>query len=380
MSGSEDDQDAELAAAFEAEFGQAPEVLGFSPGRLNLIGEHTDYNAGFALPMPIPLGLRAAIRPRDDGLFRARSVPMDERAEIRLDALEAAETAEAPGWVRQSATLVRSARSLGLGVDGLDLLIDGDLPPGRGLSSSAAFANAILVALESLAGRELDALIAAEFLREVETRARGVGAGLLDPLAIRGAPVGTALFIDFDAVTIQTLALPEELALILIDPGIPHDLERSPYAVRVGECLRARIAMSEALGRIEATSLRAFDMEDVEALDNKEDEIDPLLHRRARHVISENERTVLAATRLEEGDIAAFGRLVDESHRSLSEDYEASRPEIDELRDEVRKIEGVLGVRLVGGGFGGALMIVAGREDEAAIRAELSARGQQLRL
>ena len=306
---------------------------GTAPGRVNLIGDHTDYNQGLALPMAIGLGVSVAYEPSGLGVIEVTSdaypgvtavVPVD------VDAVGVA--AIAPAWARLVAAVVSLARP----ESGGTLHVRSTLPRGSGLSSSAALA----VALAGTFGVEGDPLVLARLCQAAEHRI-GVPVGLLDPLVCAGARAGHALLIDFATLMMRQVPVPEGAEFTVIDSGQRRDLRDSAYAARVLEC-EAAAAVVGPLGLATGTDIAGLR--------------DPVLRRRARHVRSECLRVRRFADALGSGDLGTAGLVMDESHRSLSADFESTTPEVDALVAAVRSRPGVHGVRMTGAGFGGCVV------------------------
>jgi galactokinase len=306
------------------------------PGRVNLIGDHTDYNQGLALPMAIGLGVTVAVTgtPDDRVVVTSDAYP-GERADLALvpDADDVPRLE--PAWARLVAAVVLLARP----ATGARVAITSTLPRGSGLSSSAALA----VALADAFGVTGDARSVAVLCRDAEHRT-GVPVGLLDPLVCAGARRGHALRIDFAADTAEDVPVPDAAEFVVVDSGIRRDLRSSAYATRVAECeaATARVGPLGLAGADDLVGLR-----------------DPVLRRRARHVVTECARVDTVATALATGDLATAGRAMDESHRSLAVDFEVSTPELDDLVASVRARPGVRGARVTGAGFGGCVVVLA---------------------
>ena len=323
-----------------------PTVIRTGPGRVNLIGDHTDYNLGLALPVAIGLGVTVeVVASGDDRVVVTSDAYPGERADLPLvpdaDSLAVVE----PAWARLVAALVALARpSVGVSVH-----ITSTLPRGSGLSSSAALS----VALADAFGVEGDARVVAGLCREAEHRI-GVPVGLLDPLVCAGGRAGHALRIDFATGATRDVALPAGAEFVVVDSGLRRDLRTSPYAIRVAEC-EAAAAVVGPLG--------SAGPEDVAGLR------DPVLRRRARHVVSECARVDAFAGALARGDLAGAGAEMDASHRSLSGDFDVSTPELDALVASLRARPGIHGARVTGAGFGGCVVALGepGALDTAAV-------------
>ncbi|MFD6395176.1 galactokinase [Nocardia sp. NPDC060249] len=333
-----------------------------APGRVTIIGEHTDYNDGFVLPIALPLGVVCAAGPRGDGLVRLTSAQRPGAViEVRVDAL-AAQRDRLPGWARYPLGVVDEFVRGGHRVTGLDLALDGAVPIGAGLSSSAALCCAVTIALRDLFAPALTARRMVEIARAAENGFAGVPTGLLDQSASILCTEGHALFLDIRAFTNSESTAAEQLpfdldtaglTLIVADTGHPHDLADSEYAQRRAQCEAAADALH-------LPALRDATAEDLPRLR------DPVLRRRARHVVTENARVLAVVDRLRTGaDPRAIGELLTASHHSLREDFEVSAPALD-LAVEAALHAGAHGARMVGGGFGGSIIALVEHADEVA--------------
>jgi galactokinase len=304
-----------------------------APGRVNLIGDHTDYNQGLALPMAIGLGVSVRFEPSATGVLVITSDAYPgERASVPVDVDASEVRTREPGWVRLVAAVVSLARP----GSGGSLHLSSDLPRGAGLSSSAAVA----VALADAFGVEGDPLVLARLCQAAEHRT-GVPVGLLDPLACAAGTAGHALLIDFATLDVRQVPVPGDAEFTVIDSGRRRDLRDSAYGARVLEC-EAAAAVIGPLGLATGADITGLR--------------DPVLRRRARHVRNECLRVRQFAEALRDGDLVAAGLAMDESHSSLADEFEASTPGVDALVTEVRSRPGVLGVRMTGAGFGGCVV------------------------
>jgi galactokinase len=313
-------------------------VTVFAPGRVNLIGEHTDYNLGLALPFAISEGVTVQGQALDAPRIETTAVDLDGR-----DRFELADPPPARGWrafVRGAAAELQRA---GVPVRGARLRITGDVPRGAGLSSSAALEVALTLAMVALSGEpECDRVELAKICSRVENEWVGAQTGLLDQLSSLLGEADRALRIDFRSLDVQTVAL--ELggySLVTLDSGERHTHAGSGYNVRREECAAA----SEAMG---VSSLREATLEAAEELPEP-------LNQRARHVITENERVDAAVGALERRDMDELGRLLDASHASLRDDFQISTPAVEAAYRRLHDA-GALGARIVGGGFGGNVL------------------------
>jgi galactokinase len=328
-----------LASLFGAEFGCSPSIISDAPGRVNLIGEHTDYNEGFVLPMAIDRAVTVTAAPRDDKKVRAHSRQFDARDEWPADTPRRTGRGEWRDYVRGVAWALMEAR---FELRGADLLIDGDVPVGAGLSSSAALELAVAGALCAVAGIEASPEKLAILCQRAENNFVGVQSGIMDQLVSALGRAGHALMIDCRSLEIDHVPLPLEdhgLTLVVVDSRVPRQLSETPYNVRRREC-------TQAAGLLGVQTLRDARPEDVERLPEP-------LNRRARHVISENERVLEAVVSLRGGDTERFGALMYESHESLRNDFEVSCAELDLLVEIAAEAPGALGARMTGAGFGG---------------------------
>lgn len=323
-----------------------------APGRVNLIGDHTDYNEGFVLPLAIDLDcrVRAAPRARDVCI---ESLDLGEAVHLAADGSTEPAGVE-PSWGRYAAGVVRALADRGREPAGIDAVVSSTVPLGAGLSSSAAFEVALALALCDAAGFALPPVELALACQEAEQIATGVPVGIMDQLASLSGRRGHALLIDCRSLDIEPIPLPPRLSVVIVHSGVSRTLADSAYAERRRVC-------ELVAGRLGLRSLRDAAPEQVE------DE------PRARHVVSENARVLEAARALAEGAIEELGPLLAASHTSLRDDYEVSTPELDALVDEL-VAAGALGARLTGAGFGGCVVGLAERESAAAVVERAAAR------
>lgn len=332
--------------SFRALYGRCPDVVASAPGRVNLMGEHTDYNGGHVLPTPIPQRTVVELARRDDGRVRVWS------GEKPGDPIEYELGREAPGrgWLDYVQGLTAALASLGVRVGGAELRISSDVPLGAGLSSSAALELAVLRALRVAYRLDLDDLTLAKLGQQAEHELVGAPVGLMDQLAASFGQERQLLLIDTRGPTLQRVPLPASIELCVIASGISHDLAAGDYATRRGECERA----AAALGVTHLCELGADDTARIEGLP-------PPLDRRVRHVVSEDARVHATAAALQADDHAKLRALFADSHASMRDDYEVSIPAIDTLVELAAADPDVIGARLTGGGFGGSIVALARR-------------------
>jgi galactokinase len=333
------------AARFIRRFGRAPEVHARAPGRVNLIGEHTDYNDGLVLPVATPQETEVLLAPRGDSLVRAWSAAVDgRRSEATYTVGAEVRTGE---WIDYIAGVSASLREMGHPVGGCDAAIVSSVPIGAGLASSAAIGVAMLRGLNDLCHLGLDGLDIARIAHRSETHFVGVPVGMMDQMAASLGACGAALFIDIRSLRFERLVLPRECTVVVIDSGIAHANAASGYRTRRAEC-------EEAARLLGVGSLRDVAPDQVGSAG-----LPGALCRRVRHVVTENDRVSRAVQALREDDAAALGMLMNASHQSLRDDFEVSLPPIDRLVELAQSEPGIYGARMTGGGFGGAVVALA---------------------
>ncbi|MGH3516417.1 MAG: galactokinase [Haloechinothrix sp.] len=333
-------------ATFAWTFGRAPDGVWSAPGRVNLIGEHTDYNDGFVLPMAIPQRIRVAAARRDDTSLRLFSVRAQE--EILLAAAEC-EPGAIRGWAAYPAGVVWALRDAGKEIGGLDLVVDGDVPRGAGLSSSAALECATALAALELHGDHLDRWTVAMLARKAEHDFVGMPCGIMDQAAAMLCVRGHALFLDTRTAATEKIPLDLEamgLAVVVVDTRAPHRLVDGEYAERRRTCEQAASVLGvKALRDIEPPALE-------EILSRLSEE---RMRRRVRHVVTENARVLETVRLLQAGKAREIGSLLTESHASLRDDYEVTVSELDTAVEAALAAD-ALGARMTGGGLGGCVI------------------------
>jgi galactokinase len=340
----------ELGARFEAQFGRPPEVGARAPGRVNLIGEHTDYNEGLVLPCAIDRQTVALLARREDGRARVFS-----RESGELGTFDAAAPQRRGDWLDYVQGVVFALGERGIPAQGFDMAIASDVPVGSGLSSSAALELAVATVLDASQGLGLAAGERARLAHRAENAFAGVPCGIMDQFASALGRRDHALRLDCRSQAIEAVPLPAaDLALLVADSGAQRALASAGYGERVAECRRALEAAREAgVAAPEARALRDLSPQDLPKLERV---LDPLLLRRARHVVTENARVDASCAALRERDWPSVGGLLGAGMRSLREDYEVSTPELDALCELADALPGVYGSRLTGAGFGGCTL------------------------
>ena len=331
----------QIRASFEKQFRRKAEITCFAPGRVNLIGEHTDYNGGHVFPCAINLGIYCAAARRHDSVLRFYSSNFPDTGECvyELDALSAKGC-----WADYPVSVIRAFAAFGYPIDhGADFYYCGDLPDGAGLSSSAALEVATGVMLRELFKLPVTAQEVALIGQFAENRFIGVNCGIMDQFASAMGKSGHAILLDAHTLSFQYASL-GKAAVVIVNSGVKHSLASSAYNDRRREC-------ETALKALKVSALCSLSPEELE--EKKEMLADKVCYRRARHAVSENRRALEAAQALRGGDLTLFGKLMNASHTSLRDDYEVSCEELDFLVQTAQRIKGVYGARMTGGGFGG---------------------------
>ena len=340
---------------FVEAFGRPPDVVADAPGRVNLIGEHTDYSGGFVMPMAIPQRTRVELARRDDRTARVISANLGPPQGVTF---EVGGERRVGAWIDYVQGTVAALRGAGFEVGGFDALVSSGVPVGSGLSSSAALEVSVLRALRAAWGLALDDVTIARLGQRAENDFVGAPVGIMDQMASSLADETTALFLDTRSLAFERLPLPAEAALVVLDSGVAHDHVAGEYRTRRAEC-------EHAAGLLGVRELR--DVDDP----TRARALPAPLDRRARHVITENARVVTAAACLRAGDAAGLGALFDASHASLRDDFEVSVPDVDRLVALAQADREVLGARMTGGGFGGAIVALVRRGAARAVAERL---------
>jgi galactokinase len=346
-----------LAASFRQLFGQSPRIFR-APGRVNLIGEHTDYNDGFVMPAAIELSCWVAIAESEDRRLVLHSQNLQETVEVDLDQSQPLRRKRWSDYVQGVAVELQQH---GEKLRGANLLIHSEVPIGSGLSSSAAIEVASGLALLANSGAELDRLELARLCQRAENEFVGARCGIMDQFTACFGQAKHALLLDCRSLQYRPLPLPAGVELVICDSGVRHELAAGEYNARRAQC-EAGVRVL-ARHRPDVRALRDASLDDLE---RNRSQLGEVIYRRCRHVVTENARVLQAAQALERRDLPDFGRLMGESHLSLRFDYEVSCPELDLLVDLAGKQQGVYGARMTGGGFGGCTInLVEAGEAEA---------------
>lgn len=336
----------DIKAAFKELYGTDPSFSVRAPGRVNLIGEHTDYNDGYVLPMAIDRNITMAVRPREDKLVRLFSMNFEQASTFEIGE-EIPRSEEAP-WSNYVRGVAKMLLNSGYEIKGIDAVIYGDIPIGSGLSSSAAMEVCAATAFEVSSNLSIDDLELIKLSQKAENEFVGVRCGIMDQFVSRLGRKGHAILIDCRSLSHRYIRMPDGYEVIVFYTGVKRELSSSEYNIRREQCEEGVRLISRYVPGIKA--LRDVDFERFLEI---RDELPPVVAMRCEHVIKENERTLKAADALERRDLPLFGKLMIESHESLRDLYEVSSPELDLAVDLAMEVEGVLGSRMTGAGFGG---------------------------
>jgi galactokinase len=352
----------QVVQAFESRFGDAPAFVARAPGRVNLIGEHTDYNDGFVLPMAIDHAVWIALRPRPDGQVLVHSLDLDQSATFDLAALRH----EDAGWAEYVKGVAWALQEAGYQLMGWEGVLAGDVPRGAGLSSSAAVELATARAFQVVSGFAWDPPLMARLGQKAENQWVGMNCGIMDQMISAAGQAGHALLIDCRSLETTSVPLPPRTVVVILDTATRRGLVDSAYNERRAQCeaaaryfgVPALRDVSEARFAAEAGGIVARDV----------------TMRRARHVISENARTLAAAEAMQRGDAVQLGRLMDASHISMRDDFEISGPALNIMVECAQEEPGCYGARMTGGGFAGCAVALVQADLVQAFAANVTAR------
>ncbi len=333
---------------FEQAFGRGGRIhVVRAPGRVNLIGEHTDYNDGFVFPMAIEPEVRIVCRGREDGRVRLASTAYP--GEVVEFSLQERITKGEPPWANYSKGVAAEMLAGGIPLTGMDALVSNTLPVGGGLSSSAALEVGTAWCFLVLGGLEMNISRMALLCQKAEHEFADTPCGIMDQTIVIGAKAGHAMLLDCRDLSKQFVLIDErELRVVIVNTMVRHELGAGEYAERRHQCEEGVAYFKSA-----SSNVRALRDVSMKQLDSARRLLPEIVYRRCRHVITENARTTEAAAALGRRDYERAGELMNDSHRSLREDYEVTIPELDFLADEAQRVKGVYGSRMTGGGFGG---------------------------
>ncbi len=343
-----------LRTRFHQVFGREAATVVRAPGRVNLIGEHTDYNDGYVLPIAIDRSILVAAAPRDDRRVVLHSLDFDEGAQFSLDDIRRAAEGH---WSNYERGVALYLQERGVTLTGLEAVITGDVPIGSGLSSSAAVEVVTAYAFQVLSGFDLSRVEMALICQRAENRFVGMNCGIMDQFISALGQRDRALLIDCRSLDYELVPIPAGVKIIVCDTGVRRGLVDSEYNARRQECEEGVRTLGEHLPGVKA--LRDVS---VSQFERYKDELPKVVRRRCRHVINENDRVLRGVEALKKGDLAGFGQLMNESHISLRGDYEVSCRELDIMVEAAWAIEGTYGSRLTGAGFGGSTVSLVADE------------------
>ena len=347
-----------LMNSFEKHFGTAPTDSFFAPGRINLIGEHTDYNGGYVFPCAITIGTYAVAAKNDTKIMRLFSENFPEIGILSFDVEDGTYNKE-NGWANYAKGVVKFLKEAGHDIhEGIDIVIEGNIPNGSGLSSSASLELLIGVLLENMCHLTLERLDLIQIGKKVENEFMGVNSGIMDQFAVGMGEKDTALLLDTN--TLEYEKVPVELGnhvIVIMNTKKRRELVDSKYNERRSEC---ETALTELQSKLDIQSLgelnEATFTENIDLISND------VLVKRARHAVTENQRTIKAAEKLKEGNLESFGELMNQSHISLRDDYAVTGKELDTLVEAAWSQPGVLGARMTGAGFGGCAIAIVEKD------------------
>jgi galactokinase len=360
------DRTAALVAAFRSAYGAAPQGAVRAPGRVNLIGEHTDYNHGFCLPMAIERDVRVCWRARDDRTVRVGSLEQPVRVEFALGGAIAKAADKAGHWADYVKGCAQVVEAAGVRLRGCDLQLTGDVPLGSGLSSSAALEVAAILALLAAAGAKLPLREIAVLAQRAENAYVGNNCGILDQLSSACGCEGQAMLMDCRSLALTPAPLPAGVAVVIADTGKRRGLVDSAYNERRTQCEAGAAALG--VSHLRDVSLHGL------WLAVREGRLDATARRRCEHVVAEDGRTLAAFACLKAGDAVALGELMDQSHADLRDKFEVTCPELDGMVAIARGLPGCLGSRMTGAGFGGCTVSLVRAEAAAGFASELERR------
>lgn len=341
----------DLLECFKEKFGAEAEEIYSAAGRVNLIGEHVDYCGGKVLPAALSLKCRVAVRKNGTNFMRVAATDIPARADVDLNATENYKTLK---WGNYQAGVADEMKKAGYNLVGCDILYDCTVPFGSGLSSSAAIEVATAYALAKLGGNKIDKSELAVLSKQAENNYCGVNCGIMDQFVSANGKKGHAILLDCVSLEFECIPLDlKDCVLVLSNCNKPHNLVESKYNERREEVDTALKLLRKSLPSLSCLAdVQPYQLEERKAL------LTPLLYRRARHVVSECDRVLKSVDALNAGDLELFGRLLNESHKSLKEDYEVTGKELDALADAAQAFPACLGSRMTGAGFGGCTVSV----------------------
>lgn len=346
----------ELKSAFEATYGKAAEAVYFAPGRVNLIGEHTDYNGGAVFPCALSFGTNLLLAKNDKKVMNFKSLNQPEIVTLNFDQLT---TRLENSWVNYPLGVIAQFIKRGIAItQGYDILIWGNVPNGAGLSSSAALEVVTAYALNDQLGTGFNRTVLAQIGQKAEHEFALVNCGIMDQFVSANGAKDHAVHLNCDTLEFELVPVKlQGVKIVISNTHSPHKLDSGAYNQRVAECKKAVEQLNTVRPLKYLAELTEADFKSIESAIT-----DPVAHKRARHVVGEVQRTSDAVKALKAGDLTLFGKLMNASHASLRDDYEVTGPELDCMAEEAWKIDGVIGSRMTGGGFGGCTVSLVKEE------------------
>ena len=340
-----------LKQSFKSYFNSESEIIVRAPGRVNLIGEHTDYNDGFVLPMAIDHAVWLALRPRDDRTVRLFSLDLEADSAFELDSLT-----KGSDWIEYPKSIAYELMKAGYELRGFDAVMTGDVPRGAGLSSSAAVELAVARAFAAVSGIEWDAPKMAKLSQKAENEWVGVNCGIMDQMASAACKEGHALFLDCRSLEIQHAPLPQGVSIVILDTSTRRGLVGSAYNERRNQC-------EEAARWFDVKALRDVSVEEFERKTKEEKGLSEVSLKRARHIVTENTRVLEAVKVMKDGNVKRLGELFNASHDSLRDDFEVTNDALNIMVDCAREQASCYGARMTGAGFGGCAVALVKEEN-----------------
>ncbi len=340
-----------LKQSFASYFNSESEIIVRAPGRVNLIGEHTDYNDGFVLPMAIDHAVWLALRPRDDRTVRLFSLDLEADSAFELDSLT-----KGSDWIEYPKSIAYELMKAGYELRGFDAVMTGDVPRGAGLSSSAAVELAVARAFAAVSGIEWDAPKMAKLSQKAENEWVGVNCGIMDQMASAACKEGHALFLDCRSLEIQHAPLPQGVSIVILDTSTRRGLVGSAYNERRNQC-------EEAARWFDVKALRDVSVEEFERKTKEEKGLSEFSLKRARHIVTENTRVLEAVKVMKDGNVKRLGELFNASHDSLRDDFEVTNDALNIMVNCAREQASCYGARMTGAGFGGCAVALVKEEN-----------------
>lgn len=354
-----------LAQSFSAYFNAKHEFIVRAPGRVNLIGEHTDYNDGFVLPMAIDRGVWLALSPRSDEEVRIVSLDLETESTFRLHSLT-----RGSDWIEYAKGVANELLKAGYTLKGFDAVMTGDVPRGAGLSSSAAVELAIARAFAVVSNIEWDAPKMARLAQKAENEWVGVNCGIMDQMASAACKAGHALFLDCRSLEIQHAPLPQGVSVVILDTSTRRGLVESAYNERRNQC-------EEAARWFGVTALRDISIDEFNLKTKAQAGLSDIAMKRARHIVTENARVLEAMEAMHNGNISRLGELFNASHASLRDDFEVTNDALNIMVECAQEQEGCYGARMTGAGFGGCAVALVEEKKAGAFTQAVTAAYRQ---